>query len=54
VNVRTLATKKLLVEATFFFQCRIDFTETSCVSAFLLRIRKDRRKKRQWVHPVVS
>jgi len=32
----------------------MDFTETACVCALLLRIRKDRRKKRHWVHPVVS
>jgi hypothetical protein len=54
VKVRALATKLLLVEAIFFFQYRMDFTETACVYAFLLRIRKDRRKKRHWVHPVVS
>jgi hypothetical protein len=56
--VRALATKKLLVLATFFFQYRMDFTETdrqtACVCALLLRIRKGRRKKRHWVHPVVS
>jgi len=38
------ATKKLLVLATFFYQYRMDFTETACVCALLLRIRKDRRK----------
>jgi hypothetical protein len=54
VNVRALATKLLLVEANFFFQYRMDFTETACVCALLLRIRKDRRKKQHWVHPVVS
>ena len=32
----------------------MDFTETACVCALLLRIRKGRRKKRHWVHPVVS
>jgi len=32
----------------------MDFTETACVCALMLRIRKDRRKKRHWVHPVVS
>jgi len=32
----------------------MDFTETACACALLLRIRKDRRKKRHWVHPVVS
>jgi len=32
----------------------MDFTETACVCALLLRIRKDTRKKRHWVHPVVS
>ena len=32
----------------------MDFTETACVCALLLRIRKDRRKKRHWVHPAVS
>jgi len=30
------------------------FTETACVCALLLIIRKDRLKKRQWVSPVVS
>jgi hypothetical protein len=44
----------LLVLATFLFQYRMDFTETACVCALLLRIRRDRRKKRHWVHPVVS
>ena len=48
------ATKQLLVRATFFFQYRMDFTETACICALLLRIRKDRRKKRHWVHPAVS
>ena len=38
----------------FFFQYRMDFTDTACVCALLRRIRKDRRKKRHWVHPVVS
>jgi len=38
----------------FFFQYRMDFTETTCVCALLLRIRKDRHKKRHWVHPAVS
>jgi hypothetical protein len=52
--VRALATKKLLVLKTFFLQCRMDFTETACVCALLLRIQKGRRKKRHWVHPVVS
>jgi hypothetical protein len=52
--MRALATKQLLVEAIFFFQYRMDFTETACVCALLLRIRKDRHKKRHWVHPVVS
>jgi len=31
----------------------MDFTETACVCD-LLRIGKDRRIKRHWVHPVVS
>jgi len=30
------------------------FIETACVCALLLRIRIDRRKKRHWIHPVVS
>jgi hypothetical protein len=40
VNVRAVATKKLLVPATFFFQYGMDFMETACVCALLLRIRK--------------
>jgi hypothetical protein len=32
----------------------MDFTETACVCALLLRVRKDPRKKRHWVHPLVS
>jgi len=32
----------------------MDFTETACLCALLLRIREDRRKKRHRVHPVVS
>jgi hypothetical protein len=47
------ATKQLLlVQTTFFFQYSMYFTETACICALLLRIRKGRRKKRQ--HPVVS
>jgi hypothetical protein len=41
--VRALATERLLVEATFFFQYRMGFTQTACVCALLLRIRKDPR-----------
>ena len=52
-----------------FFQYRMDFTETACVCALLLRIRKVHHKsdtgcttkatlgapqKRHWVHPIVS
>jgi len=54
VNVRTLQLKSCLYWQFLFFQYRMDFTETACVCALLLRIRKDRRKKRHWVHPVVS
>jgi hypothetical protein len=32
----------------------MDFPETTCVCALLLRIRKDGCKKGHWVHPVVS
>jgi len=32
----------------------MDFKDTACVCALLLRIRKDRRKKQHWVHPAVS
>jgi hypothetical protein len=32
----------------------MDFTEATCVCALLLRIREVRRKKRHWVHPIVS
>jgi hypothetical protein len=48
--------EKLLVLATFLsFRYRMDFTETACVCAvLLLRVRKGRRKKRHWVHPVLS
>jgi len=49
-NVRALQLNWQLV----FFQRRTDFTEIACVCALLLRTRKDRRKKRRWVHPVVS
>jgi hypothetical protein len=52
--VRALAIKSLRVEATSFFQYRVDFTETACVCALMLIIGKDWRKKRHWVHPVVS
>ena len=31
-----------------FFQYRMDFTETACVCALVLRVRKDRRKKRHY------
>jgi len=54
VTVRALQLNSCLYGQFFFFQCRMDFTETTCVCALLLRIRKDRRKKRHWVHPVVS
>ena len=37
---RALATKKLLVRATFFFQYRMYFTKTARVCALLLGIRK--------------
>ena len=53
MNVRALATI-VACRCHFFFQYRMDFTETACVCALLLRIRKDRRKKRHWVHPIVS
>ena len=51
---RALATKKLLVLANFFFQYLMYFTETACLCALLLRIRKGWHKKRHWVRPVVS
>ena len=54
VKVRSLQLKSCLYGQHFFFQYRMDFTETACVFALLLRIRKDRCKKRHWVHPVVS
>jgi len=54
VNVRALQRNSCLYWQHFFFQYRMDFTETACVCALLLRIRKDRRKKRHWAHPVVS
>jgi uncharacterized membrane protein YfbV (UPF0208 family) len=46
------ATEQLLV--TFFFQYAMDLTETARVCALLLRIGKVQRKKRRWVHPIVS
>jgi len=52
--VRTLQLNICLYWQIFFFLYRMDFTETACVCALLLRIRNDRRKKRHWVHPVVS
>jgi len=54
VTVRALQLESCLYRRLFFFQYRMDFTETARVCALLLRIRKDRRKKRHWVHPVVS
>jgi hypothetical protein len=54
MNARSLPTKRLLVRATFFSQYVMDLTETACVCALLLRIRKVQRKKRHWVHPIVS
>jgi hypothetical protein len=54
VNVRALQLNSCLYRQLFFFQYRMAFTETACVCALLLRIRKDRRKKRHWVHPVAS
>ena len=32
----------------------MDFTETACLCALLLKVRKDGRKKRHWVYPAVS
>ena len=54
VNVCALQLNSCLYWQLFFFQYRMDFTETACVCALLLRIREDERKKRYWVHPVVS
>ena len=54
VNVRAMQRKSCLYWQLFFFQYRMDFTETACVCALLLRIRTDRRKKRHWVYPAVS
>jgi hypothetical protein len=54
VKVRTLATKKLIILEIRIFQYRTDFTVTARVCALLLIIGKDQRKKRHWVHPVVS
>ena len=51
---RALHLKICLYGQIYFFQYRMDFTETACVCALLLRIRKGRRKKRHWIHPVVS
>jgi hypothetical protein len=48
------ATKQLFELAIFFFQYRMDLTETACVCALPLKIRKDRHIKRHWVHPMVS
>ena len=54
VTVRALQLKSCLYGQLFFSQYGMDFTQTACVCALLLRIRKDRPKKRHWVHPVVS
>jgi len=54
VNVRALQLKSCFYWQLFVFQYRMDFTEIPCVCALLLKIRKDRRKKRHWVHPVDS
>jgi hypothetical protein len=54
VTVRALQLNICSYRQLFFFHCRMTFTETACVCALLLRVRKDRRKKRPWVHPVVS
>ena len=48
------ATNSFLYWQLFVFRYRMDFTETACYYALLLRIRKVRHKKRHWVHPVVS
>ena len=47
-NYTIASTGKLLLSV------RMDFTQTACACALLLRIRKDGRKQRHWVHPVVS
>jgi len=52
--MHSLQTKQLLVLTPFVFQYRMDFTQTACVFALLLRIRKVRCRKRHWVHPIVS
>ena len=52
--MRALQLKSCVYRQHFFFQYRMDFIQTACVCALLLRIGKDRRKKRHWVHPVVS
>ena len=52
--MRALQLNSCLYRQLVFFHYRMDFTETACICALLLRIRKDRRKKRHWVHPVVS
>jgi len=54
VNARALQLNSRLYWQLFFFQYRMDFKETAGVCALLLRIRKDRRKKRHWVHPVIT
>jgi hypothetical protein len=38
----------------FVFQYRMDFTQTACVFALLLTIRKVRCRKQHWIQPIVS
>jgi hypothetical protein len=54
VNARSLQLNSCLYVQLFFFQYVMDVTETACVCALLLRIRKVQRKKRHWVHSIVS
>ena len=38
----------------FQYSCEMDFDETACICALLLRFQKKRRERKYWVHPIVS
>jgi hypothetical protein len=54
VGVRALQLISCLYLWFFYCQYIMNFTEATCVCALLLGIREGRRRKRYWVHPIVS
>jgi hypothetical protein len=54
MNACSLQLKCCLYEQLFFSQYVMDLTQTACVCALLLRIRKVQCKKWHWVHPIVG